>query len=70
MIVLLVAVTLLIILAAARRALEPECPSCAAKCWCAHSTQLQCIRCGWSANRVPVEAAAEPQYEICFNRSY
>ena len=68
MILLLLALTLLLILATARRALEPECPSCASKSWGAHSTQLQCSDCGWGSTLVPaVEAPTEPQYEICFH---
>jgi hypothetical protein len=68
MMLLLPATMLLVILATARRALEPECPNCASKHWGAHSTQLQCTDCGWGPTRAPVaETPAEPQYEICFN---
>jgi hypothetical protein len=71
MIVLLLGLTMLLILATARRALEPACPNCDSKRWIAHSTQLQCECCGWSNGRVPaaeaVAVAVEPQYEICFN---
>lgn len=70
MAVLLLALTLLLVLAMARRALEPQCPNCSVKSWSAHSTQLQCTGCGW-ANGRPAAAQPEPQpaaqYEICFH---
>jgi hypothetical protein len=69
MIVLLLGLTMLLILATARRALEPTCPNCDSKRWIAHSTQLQCECCGWSNGLIPAAESvpAEPQYEICFN---
>ncbi|MBW3628749.1 MAG: hypothetical protein KY464_05550 [Gemmatimonadetes bacterium] len=57
------ALSILLLLELARRGLEPECPSCGAKHWTAHSTQLQCNSCGWS--NVAHAAKAEPnQYEF------
>jgi hypothetical protein len=47
MLVALSLAPLLLTLELARRALEPNCPSCTGKSWAAHSTQLQCDRCGW-----------------------
>lgn len=62
------AVTILLALSLARRAMEPHCPACASKSWAAHSTQLNCTRCGWTNGARP--AAPEPrpepsQYEMC-----
>ena len=47
MLVALSLAPLLLTLELARRALEPECPSCTGKSWTAHSTQLHCAGCGW-----------------------
>jgi ribosomal protein S27AE len=68
-----IALTLLATLELARRALEPACPECASKEWTAHSTQLQCSRCGWCNGAIARSAAAPPppsapeqtQYEFC-----
>jgi ribosomal protein S27AE len=51
MLVALSLAPLLLTLELARRALEPECPSCSEKDWAAHSTQLLCSRCGWGGKK-------------------
>ena len=62
------ALSILLVLELARRALEPECPACAGKSWTTHSTQLQCTGCGWGTPATAVAVKPEPpQYELGFH---
>lgn len=55
------ALTLLLTLSVLRHALEPSCPSCAAKRWRTEGDMLTCARCEWSSAVAPQPVAtAEP----------